>query len=455
MVNWDPAVTAIERHPKAAKKIIAAPPLILCGGFLLLIIIGTLLLKLPMATTQPISWLHSVFTATSAVTVTGLVVEDTGTAFTMFGQVVIAILIQCGGLGLMTFAIVTLVALGGRIGFLQRTVAIEAFNQTDASTIVSTAKSVLLFSLIVEVIGMLILALHWSETLGWKTALFHGFFYTISAFNNAGFALSSASLMPYVADPIVNFTISGLFIIGGLGFSVWIDLMKNRRWARLSPYSKMMITGTIVINLVALLAIYFIEYSNPNTLGPLSETGKWLASWFQAVTPRTAGFNTLDIEELRDATTSLMLVLMFIGGGSLSTASGIKVVTFMLLVLATYAYLRRDEEVNVFKREIPKEVISKALALSMISIGVTWLAIFVLLVSEKHAQMIDVVFEAVSALGTVGLSRGLTGSLSNTGEGIIIFLMFIGRLGPLTLAYFLASPRSKKVRYPKVKMTVG
>lgn len=452
---WDPSVTPIERHPKGAKKIMAAPPLILCGGFLLLIILGTFLLKLPFATVHPISWVHSLFTATSAVTVTGLSVEDTGTVFTTFGQVVIALLIQCGGLGLMTFAIVTLVALGGRIGFLQRTVAIEAFNHTDASTIVSTAKSVLLFSFIVELIGMLILAVHWSDTLGWKTSFFNGFFYTISAFNNAGFALSANSLIPYVSDPVVNFTISGLFIIGGLGFSVWIDVMRHRRWAKLSTYSKMMITGTIIINGVAVLAIYFIEYSNPHTLGPLSETGKWLASWFQAVTPRTAGFNTLPIDQLRDATTSLMLVLMFIGGGSLSTASGIKVVTFMLLVLATYAYLRRDEEVNVYKREIPKEVISKALALSMISIGVTWLAIFGLLISEKHAPMMDVVFEAVSALGTVGLSRGLTGSLSNTGEFIIIFLMFIGRLGPLTLAYFLASPRSKKVRYPKAKMTVG
>ncbi|WBA15549.1 TrkH family potassium uptake protein [Salinivibrio proteolyticus] len=454
MVLWHPSISPIERKPKAGKKLLGAPPLILSGSFALLILLGTCLLKLPVATTSPISWIQSLFTATSAVTVTGLVVVDTGTQFTMFGQTVIALLIQCGGLGLMTFAIVTLIALGGRIGFLQRTVAREAFNQTDASTLTSTAKSVLAFALLIEAIGMVVLTLRWQAELGWTDSLFHGFFYTISAFNNAGFALSADSLMPYVDDITVNLTITALFIIGGLGFTVWIDLKRHRCWSKLTVYSKMMITGTCLINGVALIAIYLIEYDNPNTLAPLSESGKWLASWFQAVTPRTAGFNTLAIDQLEDATTAIILVLMFIGGGSLSTASGIKVVTFMVLILATYAFLRRDEAVYVYKREISRETISKALALSLISIGITWIAIFCLLLSES-AEMTDVVFEAVSALGTVGLSRGLTGSLSDVGECIIIFMMFAGRLGPLTLAYFLASPRKKKLRYAETKLAIG
>lgn len=454
MVLWHPSVSPIERKPKAGKKLLGAPPLILSGSFLLLILLGAALLKLPLATHEPIHWIESLFTATSAVTVTGLVVVDTGTRFTLFGQTVIALLIQCGGLGLMTFAIVTLIALGGKIGFLERTIAREAFNQTDSSTLVATAKSVLLFALGVELIGIIILTLHWSDELGWQTSLFHGFFYTISAFNNAGFALSADSLMPYVDDPIVNLTITGLFIVGGLGFSVWIDLKRHRRWSKLAVYSRMMILGTILINGVALIAIYLIEYDNPNTLVPLSESGKWFASWFQAVTPRTAGFNTLAIDQLEDATTAIMLVLMFIGGGSLSTASGIKVVTFMVLILATYGYLRRDEQVYVFKREIAKETISKALALTIMSVGITWLAIFILLLSE-NAPMIDIIFEAVSALGTVGLSRGLTGELSTSGELIIIFLMFMGRLGPLTLAYFLASPRTKKLRYAETRLAIG
>ncbi|EJG0705528.1 Ktr system potassium transporter B [Vibrio parahaemolyticus] len=454
MVLWHPSIIPIERKPKAGKKLLGAPPLILSLSFACLIMLGTVLLKLPIATTEPITWIQSLFTATSAITVTGLVVVDTGTAFTPFGQVVIAFLIQCGGLGLMTFAIVTLLALGGKIGFLERAVAREAFNQTDSSTLIATAKSVLMFALLVELIGFTILSVYWSEELGWKTSLFHGFFYTISAFNNAGFALSADSLMPYVDDPVVNFTITSLFIIGGLGFSVWIDLKRNRRWHRLTVYSRMMILGTVIINVVALIAIYLIEYDNPNTLAPLSEAGKWWASWFQAVTPRTAGFNTLAIDQLEDATTAIILVLMFIGGGSLSTASGIKVVTFMVLVLATYSYLRRDEATYAFQREIPKETISKALALTLVSVGVTWFAIFTLLLTEK-ASMLDIMFEAVSALGTVGLSRGLTGSLSEPGELVIIFMMFMGRLGPLTLAYFLASPRKKKARYASTKLAIG
>ncbi|EOW9381808.1 TrkH family potassium uptake protein, partial [Vibrio cholerae] len=333
-------------------------------------------------------------------------------------------------------------------------VAREAFNQTDSSTLVATAKSVLMFALTVELVGMSILTWYWSDELGWVTSLFHGFFYTVSAFNNAGFALSADSLMPYVDDPVINLTITGLFIIGGLGFSVWMDLKRNHRWSKLTVYSRMMITGTVLINAVAVIAIYLIERDNPNTLAPLSELGKWLASWFQAVTPRTAGFNTLAIDQLEDATTAIILVLMFIGGGSLSTASGIKVVTFMVLILSTYAYLRRDEQIHVFKREIAKDTISKALALTMISVVVTWLAIFALLLTE-NAPMIDVVFEAVSALGTVGLSRGLTGQLSASGELIIIFMMYMGRLGPLTLAYFLASPRQKKLRFAETKLAIG
>ncbi|SHO56169.1 Ktr system potassium uptake protein B [Vibrio quintilis] len=439
---------------KPARKILAAPPLILCGSFLLLILAGSCLLKLPVSTVAPVTWSQSLFTATSAVTVTGLSVVDTGTEFTLFGQIVIALLIQLGGLGLMTFAIVTLIALGGKINFLQRTVAREAFNQTDASTLISTVKSVLFFSVFVEMIGMVILFFYWLDELGWKVSLFHSFFYTVSAFNNAGFALNSDNLMPYVNDPVVNFTISGLFIIGGLGFSVWIDLLRNKRWAQLSPYSKMMIAGTVVINAIAVVAIYLIESNNPDTLGQMSEAGRWMASWFQAVAPRTAGFNTLPMDKLEDATTSLILILMFIGGGSMSTASGIKVVTFIVLILATYGYLRRDAAIYVFKREISKETVSKALALTLISIVVTWVAIFCLLLSE-HAPMIDIIFEAVSALGTVGLSRGLTSSLSETGEFIIMLLMFMGRLGPLTLAYFLASPRTHKLRYPETKLAIG
>ncbi|QUJ69923.1 TrkH family potassium uptake protein (plasmid) [Photobacterium sp. GJ3] len=454
MIQWHPAVSPLARKPKAARKIQAAPPFILSGCFLFLILAGTLLLKLPIATTAPIGWLQSLFTATSAVTVTGLVVVDTGSAFTLFGQIVIALLIQLGGLGIMTFAVVTLITLGGKIGFLQQNIAKEAFNQTDTSMLVATAKSVLIFAFTVEAMGMVILAFHWQPELGWPTALFHGFFYTISAFNNAGFALHPDSLMPYVGDRVVNLTITGLFITGGLGFAVWMDLWRQRRWHRLSLYSRLMISGTVMINLLALLAIYLIERDNPATLAPLSDSAQWLAAWFQAVTPRTAGFNTLPIDQLEDATTVLMLLLMFIGGGSLSTASGIKVVTFIVLLVATVQFLKRQDVMNLGQRQIQPKTVQKALALTLISCAAVWFSIFLLMLTED-APFLDVVFEAVSALGTVGLSRGLTGALSPAGECIIIFMMFAGRLGPLTLAYLLASPKSSHIRYPSATLAIG
>lgn len=454
MDNWQPTVRRKERKPKPSKKIHAGPPLVLSISFLCLIILGMVVLKLPISTVEPISWMQSLFTATSAVTVTGLVVVDTGSVFTVFGQMIIALLIQLGGLGLMTFAVVTLIALGGRIGFFQQTVAKEAFNQTDTSTLVNTAKSVLWFALIVESIGVLILTLYWAPELGWKTSLQHGFFYTISAFNNAGFALSPDSLMPYVSDPVVSITISVLFITGGLGFSVWRELWLKKAWKTLSVYCRLMLVGTLWINVIAVLAIYAIEYNNPATLGSLDSMGKWLASWFQAVTPRTAGFNTLEINELEDGTTALMLLLMFIGGGSLSTASGIKVVTFIVLIFATFSFLKREKAVVAYGRTITQDTVRKALALVVITIGVTWISIFLLLITET-ANFLDIVFEAVSALGTVGLSRGLTGNLSVAGEIIIVFLMFVGRLGPITLAYLLASPTKRHVKYPETQLAIG
>ncbi len=234
--------------------------------------LGTVLLKLPIATTEPITWIQSLFTATSAITVTGLVVVDTARRLRLWASG------YCfpDSMWWPRFNDVChrdLAGSGRKNWLLERAVAREAFNQTDSSTLIATAKSVLMFALLVELIGFTILSVYWSEELGWKTSLFHGFFYTISAFNNAGFALSADSLMPYVDDPVVNFTITSLFIIGGLGFSVWIDLKRNRRWHRLTVYSRMMILGTVIINVVALIAIYLIEYDNPNTLAPLSEAG--------------------------------------------------------------------------------------------------------------------------------------------------------------------------------------
>ena len=455
MKTWLPQYLPYKRlKPLSSRTLKLSPPAVLALGFLALIVLGALLLLLPIATTAPLSVLEALFTATSAVTVTGLVVVDTGSHFSVFGQVVIAMLIQAGGLGFMTFAVVAAISLGAKIGLTQQKVAQEAMNQTSLLHIVQTAKAVLLYSLVIELIGVVLLTLVWQQELGIATALYHAFFYTISAFNNAGFALDSASLMPYAGSVSVNLIITSLFIIGGIGFTVLMDLNKQRRWQLLSVNTRIVLLATLVINVIAFVLIWLLEANNPATLANLSIKDQALAAWFQAVTPRTAGFNTLDYSQMTDASNVLTILLMFIGGGSLSTASGIKLGTFVVLIMATYAFLRRRDDVTLLKRNIPQALVLKALALTFISMALVFIAIFVLTALED-APFLDIAFEAVSALSTVGLSRGLTGNLTVPGQCVVIFLMFAGRVGPLTLAYFLATPKKRKTRFADTKIQVG
>ncbi|GHG71442.1 Ktr system potassium transporter B [Alishewanella longhuensis] len=455
MKNWLPENLPYVRLPTAkVSRISLSPPAVLAFGFLGLILLGTLLLLLPFATTAPITLLQALFTATSAVTVTGLVVVDTGSQFSQFGQMVIALLIQAGGLGFMTFAVVAAISLGAKIGLSQQKIAQEALGQTSLAQVTTIAKAVLLYALVIELIGVLLLTLTWWSELGFANALYHGFFYTISAFNNAGFALSSDSLMPYAGSIPVNLIITSLFVIGGIGFIVLIDVKKHQRWQLLSTNTKVILLATLLINLCAFSLIWLLEANNPATLQQLSIKDQVLAAWFQAVTPRTAGFNTLDYSSMTDASNILTLLLMFIGGGSLSTASGIKLGTFVILLMATYAFLRRRDEVTVFKRTVPTPLVLKALALALVSLIAIFISIFLLTITEQ-APLLDVAFEVVSALGTVGLSRGLTGELSTFGQLLIIVLMITGRLGPLTLAYFLATPKRKRIRYADTRIQVG
>jgi len=455
MKNWLPQALPYLRPVVRKDGVFTlSPPAVLAFGFALLILLGTLLLLMPAATSAPLSPLQALFTATSAVTVTGLVVVDTGSHFTVFGQVVIAMLIQAGGLGFMTFAVVVVVSLGAKIGLHQQIIAQEAMNQTSLAQVAQTAKAVLIYSLLIELVGISLLTLTWLQELGFPSAFYHAIFYTISAFNNAGFALNSASLMPYASDVAVNLIISGLFITGGIGFTVLIDLKKQRRWQLLSVNTRMILLATGVINFIAFILIWLLEANNPATLAQLSLPDQALAAWFQAVTPRTAGFNTLDYSQMTDASNVLTMLLMFIGGGSLSTASGIKLGTFVVLMMATYAFLRRRDEVNLLQRTIPQSQVLKALALTFVSMAFIFIAIFVLTALEQ-APFLDISFEVVSALSTVGLSRGLTGQLSAASQTVVIFLMIAGRLGPLTLAYFLATPNKRKTRFADTKIQVG
>lgn len=432
-----------------------SPPRLLIESFLALILIGTCLLKLPWASHMPVSWLEAAFTATSAVTVTGLVVVDTGTQFTVLGQLIILVLIQFGGLGLMTFAVLSAVALGFRLGLTQQLVAREALNEISFRTTRRTGASIALFALTMEAIGLLVLAVFFVPEKGWWEGLYHALFYAVSAFNNAGFALSADSLSDYVGHAGITLTVSALFITGGLGYVVVRELLEKRSLARLSVYAKLILVSTVALNVMATLAFLLLEYGNPGTLGGIEGLGdKLLAAWFHGTTPRTAGFNTLDVSAFTAATCVLMLLLMFIGGAPNSTASGIKLSTFVVLIATTRAFLRGNRHVTVFRRSINREAIIKALSLTTIAMALVFLGVFALSVLVP-GDFLDLAFEVVSAFGTVGLSRGATEHLGAAGQVVIMAIMLLGRVGPLTLGYILAVRARAHVRYATVEFPVG
>ncbi len=441
--------------PESARKQSINPPRLLLEAFLVLIAIGMLLLKLPFATVEPVTWMEAAFTATSAVTVTGLVVVDTGSQFTLFGQLVILALIQLGGLGLMTFAVLTALALGFKLRLQHQLVAQEAFNEISLQTARRASGSIALFALATEVIGIIVLGLFFVPELGWGEGFYQAMFYTISAFNNAGFALSPDSLSAYVEHPGISLSVTALFITGGLGYIVIMELLDKRCWSRLSVYVKVVLLATLLLNLMATAAVLLLEFSNPATLGALdSFWDKVLAAWFQGVTPRTAGFNTLDIGALTAGTSVLMLLLMFIGGAPNSTASGIKISTFVILLAATRSFLKGNLNVRFFHRSLGSETVLKALATVTIGMATVFLAVLTLSILVED-DFLDIAFEVVSAFGTVGLSRGTTGELGTAGQLVIMAVMLIGRLGPLTLGYTLTVRRKSHVRYAKTEFPVG
>jgi trk system potassium uptake protein len=431
------------------------PPRLLVLVFLFFIMAGTFLLKLPFATSVNITWLDALFTSTSAMTVTGLIVVDTGTAYTLFGEIVIMCLIQIGGLGIMSFAVLIFIMLGKKIGFKERLLIQQALNQPTIGGVIRLVKNLFLFSFIVEAFALILLALKWIPEYGWGKGFYYSLFHSISAFNNAGFSIWSDGLMNYVGSPLVNIVITALFIIGGVGFTVLTDLWYTKKIRRLSLHTKLMLIGTFTINFVSMILIFVLEVNNPETLGELPLADQLLGSYFQAVTPRTAGFNTLDIGSMEHSTLLLIIFLMFIGAGSASTGGGIKLTTFIIILLSVVAFLRDKSEIRVLRRTIEQPFIYRALAISIISLLVVFSALFILSLSEHNAPFFQILFEVVSAFGTVGLSMGLTGSLTSIGKCMIIFVMFAGKLGPLTLAFSLARPKNEKIRYPKEDILTG
>ncbi|MCA0989019.1 TrkH family potassium uptake protein [Guptibacillus algicola] len=435
-------------------KSLLNPPRTLLLIFIVVSTVGMILLKLPQSTTTSITWTDAWFTAVSAITVTGLAVVDTGTTYTTFGQIIILLLIQVGGLGIMTFAALVFILIGKKIGVSQRLLIMQSLNQGKMGGIIKLVQSLLLFSLFIEAVGALFLFIRWIPELGISEGMYAAIFHSISAYNNAGFSIWTDSLTTYVSDPIVNLVITMLFILGGIGFTVLVDLKNKKHFREFSLHTKLMIVGTVAINIIAFVVILLLEWNNKATLGSLDMMGKVWAAFFQAVTPRTAGFNSIDITSMEETSLFFMIILMFIGAGSGSTGGGIKLTTFIAMILSVNTFLKGKNEITVFHKTVPFSIVVKALAITVISSGVVLTGVFLLDLTQR-APFLPILFEVVSAFGTVGLSMGLTGDLNEIGKVTLIFLMMIGKLGPLTLAFSLASKKVSKIRYPEEELYTG
>lgn len=420
-----------------------------------LIIAGAAILSLPISATQPLRWIDALFMATSAVTVTGLSVIDVGTGLTRFGQVVLLVLIQLGGLGMMTFTVMVLSLLGLRLSIRQQMLLKEDLNQTSLGDLMRLVRMIAGVVAIMEAIGTVLLAARFVPPFGWSEGLFCALFHAISAFNNAGFSLFPDSWTRWATDWWSNLVITALVIVGGLGFSVLDDLRARRRWTYLSLHSRLTLAGTAVLLALGFVGFALLEWHNPKTLGlQASVANRLLASFFQSAMTRSGGFNTIDIASLHDSTTLLFVGLMFIGGGSTSNAGGIKVSSFMVLAIVTWAFLRKSDSPSAFGRTIPTADVLKVLALCFISSSIVVFGTFALTVIQTQ-PFLDLLFETVSALATVGLSRGITGELHDPARMIVTVMMFIGRIGPLTLGLTLARNMASRLRYPEGRVYLG
>lgn len=433
-----------------------SPPQVVAGGFILLIILGSLLLATPWATANGESdGLTAVFTATSAVCVTGLIVEDTATYWSFFGQVVIMLLMQLGGLSIMAMATFYALLFGKRIALRQRMFMQAAINKSSPGGIVSLFRYLIIFSLGIELAGALLLTLHWIPQMGFTKALYFGLFHSISAFNNGGFDLfgNFASLSGFRTDALTNLIISILIIAGGLGFVVIAEIISFRSRGRFSLHSKIVLSTTAVLLLLGTLFILVAEYNH--ALQELSFPGKVLTAYFHSVT-RTAGFVTMDITTLFQGTQFLMILLMFIGGSPGSTAGGMKTVTFTVVWAAILSQMQGKKDVEIFRRRIPQQDVIRALAIIAMS-GFYVCASILLLTFIQGADSLDkIVFEVVSAFATVGLSLNYTPELNTLGRLMIILTMFVGRVGPLTLAVaFAQKERQVDIRYAEEEVMIG
>ena len=462
---------------KSIKKVLPFPNLgpaqVLVIGFFIIIVIGGCLLALPIASqnNQSIPFLDALFTATSAVCVTGLVVVNTYAHWTLFGKVVIICLIQIGGLGFMTLVSMIFVLLGKKITLKDRLIMQEALNQDTMAGVVKFTLHIVKGTFIVEGVGALLLATKFVPEYGFIKGIWYAIFHSISAFCNAGFdIIGYENLTPYRGSIIVNLTVMSLIILGGLGFGVWIDVFhgfkmkrqSNKRFTwkqvfhRLTLHTKLVLVISSYLIVIGFVFFFIAEYQNVETLGLLSLKDKILTALFQSVSPRTAGFNTIALDGMKDASKLMMIILMFIGGSPAGTAGGIKTIAVGVLVICAISTIKGKDSTEVFERRIPAKAILRSLAVIMIALAVV-LGITMILSFTEDAQFIDLLFEATSGFATVGSTLGVTPNLSFIGKIIIIIDMFIGRLGPVTMAVAIMirqGNHKSAIQYPEEKIIV-
>jgi potassium uptake protein, TrkH family len=439
-----------------------APVQVLAIGFALVILTGAVLLTLPVSSSEghSTSFLTALFTSTSAVCVTGLVVVDTGTYWSVFGQVVIMLLIQTGGLGFMTFATFIALVLGRKVTLHERLIIQEALNSSTLQGMVKLVKYTLIATFTVEGIGALLLSIGFIPDYGVVKGLYFGLFHAVSAFCNAGFDIVGGfkNLMPYQESAIVSLTVCALIIIGGIGFIVQSEIVTVKKFKKFSLHTKVVLITTAILVFGGALIFLLLEYSNPETMQPLSVKGKLLTSLFASVTPRTAGFNTLDTTKMTQASKLLTIFLMYIGASPGSTGGGIKTSTFAVVLMAVISVIKGREDTEIMEKRIAKDIIYKAIAVVFLSMALISLDVFILSITEKGAQLIEMLYEATSAFGTVGLSLNFSPRLTSIGRVIIILTMYAGRVGPLSLVVALLNKQLKNnspVKYPEDKVLIG
>lgn len=438
----------------------ATPTRLLVLGFFAVILLGTALLMFPWSTFAHVAPapIDALFTATSAVCVTGLIVVNTASYWSFWGKLIILCLLQIGGLGIMTVATAHALVTGRRIGLRERLIIQEQTGQWSLSGLIVLMRRIILTTFFFEVAGAIVLSIAFGITRGLPPvqAAFYGIFHSVSAFCNAGFDILGNSLVDYTENIVVTSVVSLLIISGGLGFYVLVDLWVNKgKWDKLSLHSKLTLRVTVILLLLGTLLIFFLEGNNPYTLGKLSFKGKVLASWFQSVTPRTAGFNTIATDKLRIPSAFLVILFMFIGASPGGTGGGVKTTTFYIVSKFAISVVKGEEDIIFGKRRLPQRLVSKALGIVLISLGLIITSTIILAITED-APFIDIFFEVMSAFGTVGLSRGITPFLSTKGKLVLIVTMFAGRVGPLSLAIALSRrSRGTAIRYPEEKVSVG